>query len=266
MPRTEIGTTAWLTGTSQWYLIALDGDMVLRVRPGMPLGETAAGELSFDPSCAQLELDIADDGDLMLSAVDDHELEFGGGTRCRARASHARSPPGNPSASQCPAARHRLRRSGAGERDGGNPCRATDRRHRGVAIRAVAGSGLARSRRSRCYGSARPHIELVGNGSVSPRAERAGARGWRIQRPSMAALIALSGLGLALLYWALRGLVRVRRRNPRQPSGLGRHRDARRKRLQRSPSTRPAPMQAVDRPRHHQSPSQCCRQSSSFRP
>ncbi len=72
-----------ICGISQWYLIALDGAMVLRVRPGMPLGETEAGELSFDPSCAQLELDISEDGDLMLNAAADHELQFAGGTRCR---------------------------------------------------------------------------------------------------------------------------------------------------------------------------------------
>ena len=67
----------------QWYLIASYGDVVMRVHPGMPLGETAAGELSFDRSCAQVELNIADDGGLLLSAVESHELESAGGTRCR---------------------------------------------------------------------------------------------------------------------------------------------------------------------------------------
>lgn len=69
--------------TDLWYVIGSHGNMVVRVRPGMPLGETATGELSFDPSCAQVELDIADDGGLVLRAVDDHELESPEGTRCR---------------------------------------------------------------------------------------------------------------------------------------------------------------------------------------
>jgi hypothetical protein len=72
-------------GTSQWYLIALDGDVVLRMRPGMLLGETAGGELSFDPSRAQIQLDVGEDGGLMLSAVDSHELEFGGGACGRSK-------------------------------------------------------------------------------------------------------------------------------------------------------------------------------------
>ena len=57
--------------------------MVLRVRAGMPLGETETGELSFDPSCAQLELGIADDGGLTLNALNDHELQSSGGGRFR---------------------------------------------------------------------------------------------------------------------------------------------------------------------------------------
>ena len=69
-------------GTSQWYLIDRRG-VVVRVRQGMRLGETAAGELSFDPSCAQLEMDNAEDGGLTLGAVDDHALESSAGTRYR---------------------------------------------------------------------------------------------------------------------------------------------------------------------------------------
>ncbi len=76
-------------GTTQWYLMALGGDMVLRVRPGMPLGETSDGELSFAWSCAQLEFDIADDGGLVVSAVGDHALELNGGA-CNRRAHLAR--------------------------------------------------------------------------------------------------------------------------------------------------------------------------------
>lgn len=68
--------------TSQWYLIASRGDMTIRVRPGMPLGETADGNLSFDPACAQIVLDIADDGDLVVRAADQHQLETDDGERC----------------------------------------------------------------------------------------------------------------------------------------------------------------------------------------
>jgi hypothetical protein len=66
---------------SQWYLIARRG--VVRVRQGMPVGETAAGKLSFDPACAQLEIDVAEDGGLVLRGVDDHELASPVGTRHR---------------------------------------------------------------------------------------------------------------------------------------------------------------------------------------
>ena len=64
-----------ISGPSEWYLIASRGAMVLRVRPGMPLGETSAGELSFDRACARLELNVADDGGLDIQAVGDFELE-----------------------------------------------------------------------------------------------------------------------------------------------------------------------------------------------
>ena len=77
-----MGQSREVPGKGQWYLIARHGDMVMRVRPRMLLGETASGELSFEASCAQLELDIDDDGGLVLSAVDGHELEWAGGTRC----------------------------------------------------------------------------------------------------------------------------------------------------------------------------------------
>ncbi len=66
--------------------------MVVRVRPGMPLGETEGGDLSFDRSCAQLELDIDDDGGLILSAIEDRELESAEGPHCRRRV--WRGPPG----------------------------------------------------------------------------------------------------------------------------------------------------------------------------
>jgi hypothetical protein len=77
-----MGQTGTAQGTSQWYLITRRGEVV-RVRHGMRLGETAAGELSFDPSCAQLEMETAEDGGLVLCAVDDYELESPAGTRQR---------------------------------------------------------------------------------------------------------------------------------------------------------------------------------------
>src|SRR6202008_3308683 len=79
----SMGQPAAAQGTSQWYLVARQGDMVVRVRQGMRVGETAAGELSFDPSCAHFEMDLAEDGGLVLSAVDDHELESVAGARNR---------------------------------------------------------------------------------------------------------------------------------------------------------------------------------------
>ncbi len=78
-----MGQRGTAASTGLWYLIASHGDMVACVRPGMLLGETASGELSFDRSCAQLELDIADDGGLVLRAAGEHELESADGKRCR---------------------------------------------------------------------------------------------------------------------------------------------------------------------------------------
>ncbi len=69
---------------SEWFLIASKGDMVVRILPGMLLGETDSGDVSFfDPSCAQVELDIAYDGSVVLSAADNFELECAGGKRSR---------------------------------------------------------------------------------------------------------------------------------------------------------------------------------------
>src|SRR5262245_13865255 len=74
--RRTMGQPGRRAGVSQWHLIAhaRHGDMVIRVWPGMPLGESPTGELSFQSSRAQLQLDIAHDGALVLSAADDHEL------------------------------------------------------------------------------------------------------------------------------------------------------------------------------------------------
>lgn len=59
---------------SQWRLIASDGDLDVRVRQDMRLGETAAGTLSLDPADARLSLEISTDGDLIIHAADGYEL------------------------------------------------------------------------------------------------------------------------------------------------------------------------------------------------
>ena len=70
--------------SSGWYLIASHGDMVVRVNDAVPVGETASGELSFfDPAAAHLELEVADDGGILLKAANDHQLELAGGARSR---------------------------------------------------------------------------------------------------------------------------------------------------------------------------------------
>lgn len=66
MPHQELETTQ---NQSKWYVIASKGNVVVRVLSGMTLGETAAGELSFKPSDAQFELNIDDDGSLLVSAI-----------------------------------------------------------------------------------------------------------------------------------------------------------------------------------------------------
>jgi hypothetical protein len=72
-------------GANEWYLIASRGDIAVRVRSGMLLGETESGVLSFEPSFAQVELHIADDNDLVLSAVGDNELESAGASSGRVK-------------------------------------------------------------------------------------------------------------------------------------------------------------------------------------
>ena len=67
---------------SDWYLISGRGGTVVRVGRGMVIGETETGELDlFDRTCAQLELDIGRDNTLILTAINDHELELAGDTR-----------------------------------------------------------------------------------------------------------------------------------------------------------------------------------------
>ena len=69
-----MGQPEQIEGNSKWYLMDSHGYMVVRVRPRMPLGETPSGAVSFDPSHAQLELQISDDGGVILQAAGKHEL------------------------------------------------------------------------------------------------------------------------------------------------------------------------------------------------
>ena len=51
--------------TNHWYVTAGDGDVVVRVFPGMWLGETETGELSVDGNDALLSLSIGSDESLL---------------------------------------------------------------------------------------------------------------------------------------------------------------------------------------------------------
>ena len=66
-----------------WYVVAGNGDVVLRVHSGMKLGEDSTGELTLEPADAQVEFHIGDDGNLILLACRDHELETEPGKRLR---------------------------------------------------------------------------------------------------------------------------------------------------------------------------------------
>ncbi len=60
-----------------WYVMARGGDLVARVRPGHHLGEDVDGDLSFDAANALLELNVGDDGRLMLLAGRQWEFAVG---------------------------------------------------------------------------------------------------------------------------------------------------------------------------------------------
>gem|GEM_PF-3600967 len=61
--------------TDHWYVTAGDGDAVVRVFPGMSLGETETGELSLDGGDALLSLSIGSDESLVVFVVNGGELE-----------------------------------------------------------------------------------------------------------------------------------------------------------------------------------------------
>ena len=71
--------------TNHWYVTAGDGDVVVRVFPGMWLGETENGELSLDGSDAQLSLSIGSDELLAVFAVNGGELDSEAGEFCGRR-------------------------------------------------------------------------------------------------------------------------------------------------------------------------------------
>ncbi len=60
-----------------WYVAAGGGSLVARVRPGLRIGEDDSGELVLDGAEAQLELNIGDDGRLMLLAGGDWQFALG---------------------------------------------------------------------------------------------------------------------------------------------------------------------------------------------
>jgi len=203
-----MGPPGVVQGTSQWYLSAHHGEMVMRVHPGMLLGETAAGELSFDASCAQLKLDIADDGGLVLSAVDHHVMESAGGTRChrehlaRHRGAEIRLP-------------HNVLQL---DTDFVDPAQADEtveipppRPTEDITEPRVGRfpEGLLGNPADAMIAARPPHPpgadeQTVGEGLADRPTERTGARRQRILSPLMAALIGLAGIGFALLYPALR--------------------------------------------------------------
>jgi TonB family protein len=62
-----------------WYLVARDGDVAVRVQPGMVLGEDSSGDLSFEAEDALVELEITDDGQLELKVSGErNELQIPG--------------------------------------------------------------------------------------------------------------------------------------------------------------------------------------------
>ena len=52
-----------------WYLSAKHGDVRIKVQPGMQLGETSLGDLSFEARDTFVELDVRDSGELQLSCT-----------------------------------------------------------------------------------------------------------------------------------------------------------------------------------------------------
>ncbi len=68
--------------TNHWYVTAGNGDAVVRVFPGMSLGETDTGELSLDGDDAMLSLSIDSNDSLVVNVVSGGELEAEDGEFC----------------------------------------------------------------------------------------------------------------------------------------------------------------------------------------
>jgi len=61
--------------TDHWYVTAGDGDVVVRVFPGLSIGETETGELSLEGGDALLSLSIGSDESLVVFVVNGGELD-----------------------------------------------------------------------------------------------------------------------------------------------------------------------------------------------
>lgn len=69
--------------TTGWYVIAREGDLVLRISAGMQVGEDAGGELSFDSADSQVEFEVDAQGEVVVLASAGRELATGSGDRTR---------------------------------------------------------------------------------------------------------------------------------------------------------------------------------------
>lgn len=160
-----------------WFLIARHGEVVVRVRPGMSLGESPAGVLCFDPAHAQLELDVAGEGELVARGVRGYRLEAADGSRGgsetlpRDRWAELHLP-------------HNLVRLGT---DFTEP---------------LPGSFI----KVRALRPARPAAgpQMAATGGMRPRAARTGGRRYQVPVSLLAVLMWLTGIGTALLHPGVR--------------------------------------------------------------
>ena len=67
-------------GPTGWHILAADSKTVIPIHPGMKIGETESGKLSFDRAHAQLELDIESDSLLVVRALGNIQLTSSEGT------------------------------------------------------------------------------------------------------------------------------------------------------------------------------------------
>ncbi len=162
-----------------WFLIACHGEVVVRVRPGMSLGESPAGVLCFDPAHAQLELDVADEGELLLRGVRGYRLEAAEGSR----GSRETLPRHRWAELHLP---HNLVRLGT---DFTEPVPGNLVKVRVLRPPTPAGPGGP---------------QRAASGGLRPRAARTGRRRYRMPIPLLAVLMSLAGIGTALLHPVMR--------------------------------------------------------------